>query len=335
MADPTPEELQQQIDELKSLITTEYEPPTGDEYSYPVVNQPMNDEMWQYITLAMGDGVLDEGGYPYRLRGRENVNNTLRISVSTVTNTAQAVLRGFYHRLTADKTFTVPGVSSTTTFHFCLTYDPTAANSPGGPITLQMYAGEPPTTMGRFHLVLWKLTRQPNQLLTDAAVEKNRPRVVSTQLVYSASELPDPSRCLWGAMYFIHQTSEIVMAVGATQDAGGPTEWKNLTSPEWTESTSLAYPGVGHGYRPMWRVRGDRVEFRGRVKRSDGSAFVPGGSYTLIPNCPDAVVSVQMNSGSTGSGYPVLMNTGQAKPVFEVPSSTSWIDLNGFFYFWK
>ena len=28
MADPTPEELQQQIDELKSLITTEYEPPS-------------------------------------------------------------------------------------------------------------------------------------------------------------------------------------------------------------------------------------------------------------------------------------------------------------------
>ena len=95
MADPTLEELQQQVDELRSLITTEYEPPTGSEYSYPVVNQPLNDEMWQYITLAMGDGVLDEGGYPYRLRGRENVNNTLRISVSTVTNTAQAVLRGF------------------------------------------------------------------------------------------------------------------------------------------------------------------------------------------------------------------------------------------------
>ena len=32
MADPTLEELQQQIDELKSLITTQYEPPSGSEY---------------------------------------------------------------------------------------------------------------------------------------------------------------------------------------------------------------------------------------------------------------------------------------------------------------
>ena len=338
MADPTPEELQTQIDELKSLITTQYEPPSGSEYSYPVVNQPMNDEMWQYITLAMGDGVLDEGGYPYRLRGRENVNNTLRISVSTVTNTAQAVLRGFYHRLTADKTFTVPGVSSTTTFHFCLTYDPTAANSPGGPITLQMYAGAPPTTMGRFHLVLWKLTRQPNQLLTDAAVEKHRPRVVSTQLVYSASELPDPSRCLWGAMYFIHQTSEIVMAVGATQDAGGPTEWKNLTSPEWTESTSNVHVWAGHGPKPAWRIVGDRVEFRGRVARNDGSTYAVGTStnaYTLIPNAPHPAIDSRMTvSGDTWDPAPVLMSADKNQaPLFRPTRSTKWISLDGAFYY--
>ena len=333
MADPTPEELQTQIDELRSLITTQYEPPTGTEYSYPVVNQPMNDEMWAYVTRGIGDGVLDEGGQPYWFRGRENVNNTVRITVSTTTNTAQAILKGFYHKLTADKTFTVPAVSKNTTYYFCLTYDPAASTSPGGPISLQMYAGTPPATMGRAHIVLWELDRKPNQLLTAAEYRRVRPKVSPTITVDSLTHLPDPAKVLWGTQCFVSSEYAWFQAVGSSDETGGPTRWMDLTSPEWTESTSNAFPWVGHGYRPMWRVRGDRVEFRGRVKRSDGSAFVPGGSYTLIPNCPDALGSVQMNSGSTGAGYPVFMNTGQAKPTFDVPSPTSWIDLNGFFYF--
>lgn len=287
MADPTPEELQQQIDELKSLITTEYEPPTGTEYSYPVVNQPVNDEMWQYVTLGLGNGILDEGGEPYWLRGRENVNNTVRITVSTVTNTAQALLRGFYHRLTADKTFTVPPVASTTVYHFCLTYDPTAHTTPGGPISLQMYAGTPPTTLGRFHVVLWTLTRKPNQLLTDAEYVKHRPRVAPSITVARQSDMPKPSAVLWGSICYVHRTNEVFMAVGDASDGdSGVSEWKNLTGPSETYTRpDGVYKWAGSGAKPGAARFGQTVFLEGRAARGDrfdGQNFNEGGTYELM-----------------------------------------------------
>ena len=270
MADPTLEELQQQVDELRSLITTQYEPPSGSDYSYPVVNQPMNDEMWQYVTLGLGDGVLDEGGQPYWLRGRENVNDTVKITVSTTRNTAQALLRGFYHRLTADKTFTVPAVSTTTTYHFCLTYDPAASTAPGGPISLQMYAGEPPTSMGRFHVVLWKLTRSPSQLLTDATVQRVRPKITPTITVDKESDRPDANSVLWGTRCIVTDTMQEWRAGGATED--GPRDWYEMKKYEIREDNK-SYKWGGEGGRPTASRIGSMVVLEGRVVRTNGSDF--------------------------------------------------------------
>jgi hypothetical protein len=278
MADPTPEELQQQIDELKSLITTQYEPPTGNEYSYPVVNQPVNDEMWQYITLGFGNGILDEGGQPYWLRGRENVNNTLRITVSTTTGTAQGVVRGFYHKMNEDKTFTVPPVASKTTYHFCLTFDPAASTSPGGPVSLQMYAGTPPTTLGRFHVVLWSLTRSPNQLLTNAPYQRFRPKISPTLTVNNEADLPDVTKVLWGTRVLCHETQVEYRAAGSGDETDSPTHWLNAHASEWTNPGDTAsYVWPGHGYRRGFRRVGDSLEFRGRIGRVGGASFVVGG----------------------------------------------------------
>ncbi len=270
MADPTPEELQRQIDELKSLITTQYEPPSGTEFSYPVVNQPMNDEMWQYVTLGLGDGVLDEGGQPYWLRGRENVNDTVKITVSTTRNTAQALLRGFYHRLTADKTFTVPAVSTTTTYHFCLTYDPTATTTPGGPISLQMYAGTPPTTMGRFHIVLWKITRSPSQLLTAATVERVRPKITPVITVDTTAHMPSANNVLWGTRCLVDDVKTEYRAGGASED--GPRTWIPLADTYTRPDTDL-YKWAGAGARPSSTRTGSVVVLEGRVVRTNGADF--------------------------------------------------------------
>ena len=290
MADPTLEELQQQIDELKSLITTEYEPPSGSEFSYPVVNQPVNDEMWQYITLGFGNGILDEGGQPYWLRGRENVNNTLRITVSTTTNTAQGVVRGFYHKMNEDKTFTVPPVASKTTYHFCLTFDPAAATSPGGPVSLQMYAGTPPTTLGRFHVVLWSLTRSPNQLLTDAPYQRFRPKISPTLTVNNEADLPDVTKVLWGTRVLCHETQVEYRAAGSGDETDSPTHWRPLYVPEVSvkpEDGNYTWPGSGDWFRST-RI-GELIVLEGRVARSSGAQF--SSSYSdgyVIRYLPEA-----------------------------------------------
>lgn len=308
MADPTPAELQSQIDELRTAIMTEYQPPSGTEYSYPIVGQPMNDEMWQYVTLGIGSGVLDEGGQPYWLRDRENANNTLRITTSTTTNTAQAALRGFYHKMIQDKLFTVPGVTANTLFHFCLTYNPVGLNEEAGPISLQMYAGTPPTTQGRHHILLWTLLRKPNQLLTDAEVRMIRPKITPTIAVNSESDRPDPSKVLWGTRVYCHTTGIEYYATGASEETGGPTRWQKVgLVRDWTPL------GLGSGYEaqgvaPAYKVEGGYVEFRGTVRRSNGSALSTS-EYVVFGWAPGLELADFNFMGNGTSGKPVSVTT--------------------------
>ena len=344
----TPESNLALIEELQELVGAKtYEPVDGPEFSYPAVGQAVDDEMWKFVTLALGSGVLDQGGRPYWLRklasdSETNSANQMRLTVSTTTDNAQAVLKGFYHRLLQDMRLDFPMPLSETTYYVVLELNPLKARAPEGPISVQVYPNELNTESGREHLVLWTVTRQPNQLLTEATVARYRPRVVPTEIVATQDQLPDPTGCLWGSLFFVHETAEILMAVGATEESGGPTRWLNLTSPEWTPSTSIAFPAVGHrgAPGPSWRTIGDKVELRGRVKRSDGSDFNPGVDYTLIPNCPDVGKSGVMWSGSDGRrSNPVWMDTGTAgagvKPTFRVKEPTAWVDLTGFFYYKK
>lgn len=342
MADPTNAELQAQIDDLKSLITTEYQPPSGAEYSYPVVGQPMTDEQWQYVTLGMGDGILDEGGEPYWFRGRENVNNTVSITVSTITGTAQALLRGFYHKMTEDKTFTVPGVGTTTTFYFCLTYNPVDLDTEKGPISLQMYAGEPPTTLGRFHVILWTLTRKPNQLLTEAEYAKHRPRIAPTITVARQEDMPRPAAVLWGSTCHVHRTNETFVAVGDSDDGdSGPNEWKNLTGPsyEYTRPEGV-YKWAGHGARPGGCRIGDVVYLEGRLARGDrfdGSDYNAGTDYevmnipsSLAPKSERRFVTKMSSYDTTRVANINVYPDGRvvARPMITGP----WVGLDGILY---
>ncbi|MGO3895346.1 hypothetical protein [Brevibacterium aurantiacum] len=338
MADPTLEDLQTQITALRDLITTEYQPPSGIEFSYPVVNQPMNDEMWQYVTLGLGDGVFDEGGQPYWVEGRENAGNTLRITVSTTTGTAQAILRGFYHRLTEDKTFVVPGVMTKTVFHFCLTYNPVGSGGTAGPISLQMYAGTPPTTQGRFHIILWKLTREPNQLLTKADLVRVRPKITPMITVNGEADRPEPSTVLWGSRVLCTDNNAEYRATGSSGDTGGPTTWTPVTDPDWVEyGDTPTYKWVGHGYRrAIWR-RGKTRKLRGRITPVDGIEFSPtsDAGYLLfslnegdrpVQECRFMTAGVRGSTGRNSCSVTIYKN-GEVRAWPD--RSMSWMGLDG------
>lgn len=310
----TLEELEQQIQELRDLITTPYQPPSGVEQSFPIVNAPLSDEQWQLVTLGLGDGVLDQGGQPYWLRGRENANNTLRITVSFTTDDAQAVLRGFYHRMTADKTFTVPGVTTTTVYHFCLTYDPFGHTKPEGPISLQMYAGEPPTTQGRFHVVLWKLTRKPNQLLTDAEVERIRPKVSPMITVNRYEDLPEVSKMLWGTRCLVTQDGVEYRASGSSEEDGGPTWWQRSNRPWDWQNLGLGSSYKSAGTTPQYRVIDGYIEFKGDVQNTGGTA-IPSGTglvFGWIDSRWSMYAWTQSSAGNGARSVSITAQTGSS-----------------------
>ena len=324
---------------VETILSNAAEPPSGGEFSYPVVGQAVSSSMWQWITRGQGDGIIEVGGWPYRLTDLDNASNTGTLTVSTVTGTANAVVAGFFHQLSESMTLSFPMPSSgTVTYHVCLTHDPREENTADGPVSVQVYSGTPPTTFSRTHVVLYTVRRSANQLLTDATVERFRPRVAPVLVVASEDHLGDPKQRLWGTLAVAHQTREWFMAMGSDADVGGPTEWRNLTSPEWTQSTSTAHVWAGHGERPAWRRRGDIIELKGRVRQSSGSAYSPSNAgYTLISNSP-TFNNGPLLGGADSNSNPVRRNSvnSDGRPTFiPVGSSASWIDLTGYFYYWK
>ena len=278
---PTNYDLQQdsRIDEIQEIITTDYQEPDQTEYSYPVVDQPMSDEQWQYVTLGIGDGVLDEGGQPYWLRLNEseantNSTNTMLLTVSTTVNTAQAALKGFFHRLMENKVLSLPGVTSETTYYVVLRYDPLDHDKPTGPISVQVVTALD-RTQGKHYVLLWKVTRKPNQLLTDAKVERVRPKITPMITVDSADQMPEPSTVLWGTRCLVDDTKTEYRAGGATE--GGPRTWFELKD-AYAQPDGGTYKYGGEGARARSTRIGPLVTLEGRVVRTNGANFLASNS---------------------------------------------------------
>ena len=320
----------QSIDEIKEIVTTTYQAPDQTEYSYPVVDQPMNDEQWQYINLGTGDGVLDAGGSPYNLIEIDNATNTAVLKVSNITGVAQAILRGFYHRLMANKTIDLPPVSTATTYYVTLRYDPLDHKSPTGPISVQTVTSLD-YSQGKHWLVLHRVNRKPNQLLTDAEFIKFTPRVVPTQLVYSRAELPDPSKCLWGALYMVHNDAELVMAVGANKDSNGPSEWRSLTSPKWVETADgSSYRKPSAGYRVAIKRQGNTRWLRGRWERTNGNTFYPDSGYLAYSLSEGDRPKQECRFTTEGSGASCAVTVKPNGQVLVIPRvALNWISLDG------
>ena len=192
----------QRLEDLESLITAEYEPPAGTEYSFPVANQGITQEQFRLMNLGQANGMIhgDNGaindpesstGNRYYLEGHDsdsetNQRNTLILRAGT---SAEAIIEGFYHRLTEDMELPFPSVTRTTTYHVTLTYDPRDFKT--NPVKIQVYPGTPPTSQGRVHALLYTVERKPNQLLSQSTITRYRPYTAGVVSVQNKTQLPD------------------------------------------------------------------------------------------------------------------------------------------------
>lgn len=303
--DPTLYDMEQdeRISTVESYVTTTGSAPEGEEYSFPIPGQPLSDNQFQLLSLTSGNGIVDRGDYPYWLTGwpttaETNAKNSMVLKAGGK-GKAEGIVAGFYHVLTGDLTVNLPAVSTTTKYRVCLTYDPRENDPTKGPVSVQVYTTEPPSTFNRVSVVLYAVTRKPNQLLTDATVERFRPRLVAPIAVLQRSHLPSPSSVLFGSLAFIYGENDIVIARGASNEEGGPTRWDSLLDPEWTDLGDNNYYGwAGHGYKRGYRQVGSTVQLRGHIKRIDNSSFLRGG-------------------GSNTAGYAVLTLPSRLAPKQE------------------
>ncbi|WP_346843729.1 hypothetical protein [uncultured Rothia sp.] len=221
------------------------------EYSFPVLEKPMNDQQWKSVTLGIGDGVFDEGGNPYNLINKNNATNTVTITVDSKKGYAHAILKGFYHKIDSDMTVSVPAVTSNTTFYIALVYDPFNANFP---VVLKVITSLDRTS-GKEYLILWKVERKPNQLLTDAIFTKFRQTIAPSIQVDDADSLPDSNSVLFGTTAHCLYTGEDYRA--------SFNSWKPLNSwvsPTWgmggwgidQDTGGIAVTPVKGGYICTW-----------------------------------------------------------------------------------
>ena len=206
------------------------------EESFPVVEQPMSADQWQSVTLGIGNGILDEGGFPYKLKGLNNSTNTGVLQAASRqdgTKFSAAVLNGFYHRLDEDMTLKFPAVTSATTYRVVLEYDPARSDMP---VKVKVVASLD-SSGGKNYLHLYDVERKPNQLLTDAVVTMRRPRVAPVQVYASESDMPDAQHVLWGTIALIHNgrshgTGVLKMAItGDDAESTNGWFWKTIYDP--------------------------------------------------------------------------------------------------------
>src|SRR5699024_4294580 len=147
MAEPSAYDIEQdaRIETIESLVTAEYQPPAGVEYSFPVANQGITSTQYQQMQLAQGTATIirDRSYLPYALVGHDNDSetnqrNTLMLRVAQRSGANEAIIEGFYHRMTEDMELPFPPVTSTTTYYVCLTFDPRRVKDPSGPIRVEV-----------------------------------------------------------------------------------------------------------------------------------------------------------------------------------------------------
>lgn len=215
------------------------------EESFPVLEKPMSDTQWKTVARGFGTGVMDEGGNPYNLINLNNATNQATITVDTKTGYNHAVVSGFYHKMDAPITLDLPAVTARTTYYIVLLYDPTNKSMP---VRLTRV-----TTLdrsgGKDYLVLWEVTRQPNQLLTDAARTKKRPIISPVLVVDTPSALPAAESVLWGTRAFAQITGQEFRASYTSWVEIGPHRKELSFMPGWVTETRTGgiqvVPGTG------------------------------------------------------------------------------------------
>lgn len=160
------------------------------ERSYPVVNKPLSETDWQGIQIVNGNGVIDQGGWPYLLTNIDSATNTVTVAVDQKTGKNKAYLSGFIHEITHAQTLSIPGVTATTTYVVGLVYDPALNTTEAGPISLKVWTDPGDYLGGKTRLELYRITREPNVELTGSTILEIRPRVSHIEVVNTFEQLP-------------------------------------------------------------------------------------------------------------------------------------------------
>ena len=332
---------QQEINDFVEQIMPYFDPtPVEDDavqHSWPRLDRGLSDvqDMMRFQHLY---GILDRGGRPFWLRDLDNTTNTAVLTVSTTTGTAQSTIRGAFHTLREDLTVELPMVSQPETQWVVDEYDPIRAEEGGDPIVSKVVRGDLDYSQGKDYVIHWEVPRRPNQLLTDVVPIAHRPRVAQRIVVAGEANLPrlpNPG-ILWGAVAYVHTTGEEWMARGVTAADETAGRWENITSPEWINSTSNVHQQNPGAAMPAWRRVGDRVEFKGRIRQSSGTAYQAGNDYTPIPNAPDVGIGGRWAGGSNSRNEPVMLwGVRGSKPQVVSNATSPWIELSGLSYYWK
>ena len=240
------------------------------EESFPMRDEPMTDEQWKQVTLGIGNGVLNEGGDPYRLTNINNATNQVTVNVSTTTGLAQAIVAGFYHRIDAPVVLDVPAVTSATNYWIVLEYSPLRLESSEPPVQLKVVTALD-TTSGRQYLVLHKIYRRANELLTNAAMRSVKPRVAPLLQVRDESELPEPETVIRGTVAVVHGDYPDLKIAKA--EVGKPLAWVSVLSGAWTTLPDHTYTTSFPGSPKQIRRVGTTRYLRGQFYRATGSAY--------------------------------------------------------------
>lgn len=249
------------------------------EESFPMRDEPMTDEQWKQVTLGIGNGVLNEGGDPYRLTNINNATNQVTVNVSTTTGLAQAIVAGFYHRIDAPVVLDVPAVTKATNYWIVLEYSPLRLESSEPPVQLKVIKDGLDFSQGKQYLTLHRFYRRPNELLTDANYRAVKPRVAPLLQVRDFSELPEPGEVLRGTVAVIHGDFPDIRIAKA--DPGKPVAWVSVLSGAWeTVGDRANTVNLTTAPKQLKRVGTER-RMRGQFYRPDRAYTTSSAGYLV------------------------------------------------------
>ena len=256
------------------------------EESFPMRDEPMTDEQWKQVTLGIGNGVLNEGGDPYRLTNINNATNQVTVNVSTTTGLAQAIVAGFYHRIDAPVVLDVPAVTKATNYWIVLEYSPLRLESSEPPVQLKVIKDGLDFSQGKQYLTLHRFYRRPNELLTDANYRSVKPRVAPLLQVREFSELPEPGEVLRGTVAVVHGDYPDIKI--AKQDAGQPVAWVSVLSGKWQDVGDRTHTTNFPGAPKQFKRVGNTRYLRGQFYRATEGPYTTSGLGYLVATLGDA-----------------------------------------------
>lgn len=335
MAEPTNyDKLQDgRLDSLESLVTAEYQPPAGTEYSYPVSNQGITQDQFRNMMRGLGKGTLtqhtaDTAQNSYRLvdhgtDSETNQRNTLILRPATTTGQAETVSNGFFHVLTDDIELPFPAVTSPTTYHVTVTYDPRLFKTT--PLKVEVYPGPPPTTYGRDHVVLFKVQREPNQLLSQATRTPVNQWLGNIINVWAETQLPDPTHVEYGTLAVVLRGNQPTLYTSR-----GVHGWVNVLSSEWVNLPGYNQWQPFSTLAPRVRREGNNVHLSGRFNYT-GTSSNTLRITTLEPEFrPTREIWVDVPSNPYNFSSTLRIEPGGSMFLqYESSTKINWISLDG------